>query len=82
MRKIGASRDTSIQSLAMKKTISPPPAARMRNMMYDNGKGAANMNKWNEEEQRYIVHMRGLPYRATEQDITNVRTKIFIPFLI
>ena len=45
----------------------------MRNMMYGNGKGMDMGQNWEEEDdQRFVVHMRGLPYRATEQDIFNV----------
>lgn len=46
----------------------------MRNMLYGNGKGAG-LSVWDDEEQRFMVHMRGLPYRATEQDIMNVSWK-------
>lgn len=64
-------RDGAIPPLSMKNRLSPPPAARMRNMMFGNGNGNG-LDTWEDEEQRFIVHMRGLPYRATEQDIMNV----------
>lgn len=71
IRKSSGLRESSIPSLTAKNRFSPPSVAHMRNLMYGNGKGNT-LSGWDEEEERYIVHMRGLPYRATEQDIMDV----------
>ncbi len=69
---MGNVRKSSIApSLTSKVELSPPPAARARSTLYGNGQGTA-AGGWDEEEQSYIVHMRGLPFKATEQDIMNV----------
>lgn len=53
--------------------LSPPPAARMHNAMYGNGnESVGGGSEWFGETQTFSVHMRGLPFRATENDIANV----------
>ena len=76
MRKGSSFRDSAIPPLS-KSRLSPPPAARMQNMMYGNGSDMDGGLNWDEEDdQRFMVHMRGLPYRATEQDIFNVSRQL------
>lgn len=52
--------------------FSAKSAVRARNSSYDNNQGG-NSKNWGEKEQKFLVHMRGLPFKATEQDIVNVR---------
>lgn len=57
----------------MKTRLSPPPAARMRSAMYGNGnESIGEIGGWEDDVQTFSVHMRGLPFRATENDIANV----------
>lgn len=79
MRKSSGFREPPIPPLG-KGRLSPSPAARMRNMMYGNGKGMDMGPNWEEEDdQRFVIHMRGLPFRATEQDIFKVsNTCLFV----
>lgn len=67
----------------MKNRLSPPPAARMRNAMYGNGSESVDeVGGWQNEAQTFSVHMRGLPFKATEKDIANVSHSIVYPSLL